>query len=81
MLAKSIRGWAGARLLAAAGMLGATLVAGVGCRSWQPATTQEDAPRGSVDATMSSTREPGPKGQMLGLDPRSREIERNLGIR
>jgi hypothetical protein len=30
---------------------------------------------------MSSLRPPGKEGQMLGLDERSREIERSLGVR
>jgi hypothetical protein len=30
---------------------------------------------------MSSLRPPGQKGQLLGLDERSREIERSLGVR
>jgi hypothetical protein len=30
---------------------------------------------------MSSLRTPGKEGQLLGLDERSREIERSLGVR
>ena len=58
-----------------------------GCASWntrwdtrdtQPAQQTEPDPDGQIGAQL---RKPGPPGQMLGIDDRAREIERNLGVR
>jgi len=54
-----------------------------GCASWgtwgaPPSQKTEADPDAQFGAQL---RKPGPPGQMLGLDDRSREIERNLGVR
>lgn len=50
-----------------------------GCAAWDRPAAKEPLPEESPG--VSSLRQPGPKGQILGLDERSREIERNLGVR
>jgi hypothetical protein len=50
-----------------------------GCAAWDRPAAKEPLPEDNPG--VSSLRQPGPKGQMLGLDERSREIERNLGVR
>ena len=49
-----------------------------GCASWEP-SARESVPQESNP--LQSLRPPGPAGQKLGLDPRSREIEHSLGVR
>jgi hypothetical protein len=50
-----------------------------GCAFWDRPAASEPLPE--ENSGMSSLRQPGPRGQILGLDERSREIERNLGVR
>jgi hypothetical protein len=54
-----------------------------GCASlgtWGAPPSQQAAP--DPDAQIGAQlRKPGPPGQMLGIDDRAREIERNLGVR
>ncbi|NLF71038.1 MAG: hypothetical protein GX575_18560 [Candidatus Anammoximicrobium sp.] len=59
--------------------LGLALLGLAGCTSLGPQPPIEPAdPEPSVGE---SFRKPGPPGQMLGIDDRAREIERNLGVR
>jgi hypothetical protein len=55
----------------------------VGCASLgsplQKADPEPDTQSGS--SLGAELRKPGPPGQMLGIDDRAREIERNLGVR
>lgn len=51
-----------------------------GCKSM--AKDAADKKKDDGDAGWAAgMREPGPKGQATGLDPRAREIERHLGVR
>jgi len=62
-----------------AALLGAAAVLTIGCAAWDsppPAETMSEESR-----TMSSMRQAGPEGQIMGVDERARQIERNLGIR
>ena len=50
-----------------------------GCASWGTQAVQADP---DPDTQMGARlRKPGPPGQMVGIDDRAREIERNLGVR
>ncbi len=69
-------GWGRTRL---ALCLAITVSFSGGCAFWDRPAASEPLPE--ENSGMSSLREPGPKGQILGLDERSREIERNLGVR
>lgn len=51
----------------------------VGCASMHP-EPEIKAPEPDPQAG-EPFRKPGPPGQMLGIDERAREIERNLGLR
>ena len=51
----------------------------VGCASLDTQAEIED-PEPEAQAG-EPFRKPGPPGQMLGIDERAREIERNLGVR
>ena len=62
-----------------AGLLSASGLLAFGCAGWDqppPSATMSEESR-----AMSSMREAGPEGEMLGLDARARQIERNLGFR
>lgn len=51
----------------------------VGCASLD---TQRQLDGPDPDAQVGAQlRKPGPPGQLLGIDDRAREIERNLGVR
>lgn len=50
-----------------------------GCASMGPPPEIEPAER--EPSVGEPFRKPGPPGQMLGIDDRAREIERNLGVR
>jgi hypothetical protein len=51
-----------------------------GCKSLdRGAATEGDG--GSDTAFASELRNPSPKGESSGIDPRAREIERHLGVR
>lgn len=51
-----------------------------GCTSLDKQPAPQPAP--DADAQLGAQlRKPGPPGQMLGIDDRAREIERNLGLR
>jgi hypothetical protein len=50
-----------------------------GCAGLKKAQPEAAAP--ADPDTPAAFREPGPPGQMLGIDERAREIERHLGIR
>jgi hypothetical protein len=56
----------------------AALLSG-GCAAWDRPTANDPPPEESEG--MSALRPPGKKGQLLGIDERAREIERNLGVR
>ena len=50
-----------------------------GCASLDaPSELDDPDPDAKIGAQL---RKPGPPGQMLGIDQRAREIERNLGVR
>jgi hypothetical protein len=52
-----------------------------GCATWGQPAANDPAPPQETPGMMSSLRPPGKEGQQLGLDERSREIERSLGVR
>lgn len=61
-----------------------------GCRTpwWGKKSTSQDEPNVAVDGDDDSSRwaggnlrSPGPQGELLGLDPQARDIERSLGYR
>jgi hypothetical protein len=62
-----------------AGLLAMAAFASGGCTAWErPAATdslQEESRQ------LSTLRQPGPDGQLMGIDERARQIERNLGLR
>jgi hypothetical protein len=68
VLSRSTAGWVTGLVLLASG-----------CAFWEPSARQSVPQQDS--ASLSSLRPPGPEGQQLGLDARSREIERSLGVR
>ena len=53
-----------------------------GCASLDSHPEAGDVPDTEPEpGTGASFRKPGPPGQLLGIDDRAREIERNLGVR
>jgi hypothetical protein len=71
-LSRACHAWLTCGLLLAALSLG-------GCATWGQPAANDPAPQESQG--ISSLRPPGKEGQLLGLDERSREIERSLGVR
>lgn len=51
-----------------------------GCASWYP-THDDAAVEEPDDNIFSSMRSPTSEGEMMGLDPRAREVEHSLGYR
>ena len=51
----------------------------LGCTTWHPDRVAGDG--GADPIWQSELREPSQPGQRFGLDSRSKDIERNLGIR
>lgn len=50
-----------------------------GCASWDARPQSEATPPDT--GIGAGFRKPGPPGQLLGIDERAREIERDLGVR
>jgi hypothetical protein len=77
---KSVRhrflGWFRAGLASALMLI---MLSVAGCTTWGRPAASEPAPEARQG--MSAMRPPGKEGQLLGLDERSREIERSLGVR
>ncbi len=67
-----------ARMPLACGLIAVTLLLG-GCATWgRPAASE--TPVAEEKSGFSGLRPAGKRGQALGLDERSREIERSLGV-